>query len=168
MQRMQKLSSLRWCDQVTQPKAPLDSAAIYPITRSLNNHLETGKRKTYKGHTFALGIPLDLDDGASCFIQVGMPTWSLLLREDSWLLPHTPLWESSIEAHLHKSIITKWKTRFKHDLIDIQILNLPFTILMTSKLDGILSWAIWDHNLDACPWKQPNPHRKHKCTCTVG
>jgi hypothetical protein len=40
------LSSLRRCDQVTQPKAPLDSVAIYPITRSPNKHLETGKRKT--------------------------------------------------------------------------------------------------------------------------
>jgi hypothetical protein len=41
-----RLSSLRRCDQVTQPKAPLDSAAIYPITLSPNKHLETGKRKT--------------------------------------------------------------------------------------------------------------------------
>jgi hypothetical protein len=40
------LSSLRRCDQVTQPKAPLDSVAIYPITRYPNKHLETGKRKT--------------------------------------------------------------------------------------------------------------------------
>jgi hypothetical protein len=40
------LSSLRRCDQVTRPKAPFDSAAIYPITRSLNKHLETGKIKT--------------------------------------------------------------------------------------------------------------------------
>jgi hypothetical protein len=40
------LSSLRRCDQVTQLKAPLDSAAIYPITRSSNKNLETGRRKT--------------------------------------------------------------------------------------------------------------------------
>ena len=40
------LSSLRRCDQVTQPKAPLDSAAIYPITQSPNKHLEISKRKT--------------------------------------------------------------------------------------------------------------------------
>jgi hypothetical protein len=40
------LSSLRRCDQVTRPKAPLDSAAIYPITRSFNKHLETGERET--------------------------------------------------------------------------------------------------------------------------
>jgi hypothetical protein len=40
------LSSLIRCDQVTQLKAPLDSAAIYPITRSPNKHLETCKRKT--------------------------------------------------------------------------------------------------------------------------
>jgi hypothetical protein len=40
------LSFLRQRDQVTQPKAPLDSAAIYHIIRSPNKHLETGKRKT--------------------------------------------------------------------------------------------------------------------------
>ena len=45
MQSMQRLSSLTRRDQVTQPEAPLDSAAIYPITRSPNNHLETGERK---------------------------------------------------------------------------------------------------------------------------
>jgi hypothetical protein len=39
-------SSLRQCDQVTQPKVPLDSAAIYTIIRSPNKHLKTGKRKT--------------------------------------------------------------------------------------------------------------------------
>jgi hypothetical protein len=66
------LSFIRRCDQVTQPKAPLDSAAIYPITWSPNTHLETGKRKTYYGHTFALSIPLDLDDDASCSRQSGM------------------------------------------------------------------------------------------------
>ena len=73
MQRMQGLSSLRRCDQVNQPKAPLNSAAIYPIIRSPINHLETGKRKTYQGHTFALRIPLDLDDNTSSSTQAGMP-----------------------------------------------------------------------------------------------
>jgi hypothetical protein len=67
-----RLSSLRQCDQVTQLKAPLDSAAIYPITQSPNKHLETGKIKSYQGQTFFLRIPLDLDDDASCFCQVGM------------------------------------------------------------------------------------------------
>jgi hypothetical protein len=66
------LSSLRQCDQVTQPKAPLDSAAIYPITRSPNKHLETGKRKTYEGQTFSLRIPLELDGDASCVRQARM------------------------------------------------------------------------------------------------
>jgi hypothetical protein len=42
------LSSLRRCDQVTQPKAPLDSTLIYIIIRSPNKHLETGKRKPSK------------------------------------------------------------------------------------------------------------------------
>jgi hypothetical protein len=66
------LSSLRQCDQVIQPKAPLDSATIYPITRSPNKHLETEKRKTLQGQTFALRTPLDLDDDASCFRQAEM------------------------------------------------------------------------------------------------
>ena len=67
------LSSLRRYDQVTQPKAPLDSAAIYPITQSPNNHLETGKGKNQQGHTFSLRIPLDLDDNASSSTQAGTP-----------------------------------------------------------------------------------------------
>jgi hypothetical protein len=32
-------------DQVTQPKAPPVSVAIYPITRYSNKHLKNGKRK---------------------------------------------------------------------------------------------------------------------------
>jgi hypothetical protein len=46
-------------------KAPLDSAA-----QSTHIHIETGKMKTWQVHTFVLRILLDLDDDASCFIQV--------------------------------------------------------------------------------------------------
>jgi hypothetical protein len=42
------------------------------MTRSPNKHLETGKRKTEQGQTFALHTPLDLDDDALCFHQAGM------------------------------------------------------------------------------------------------
>jgi hypothetical protein len=40
------LSFLRRCNQVTRPKTPLNSAGIYYISPSPNNHLETSKRKT--------------------------------------------------------------------------------------------------------------------------
>jgi hypothetical protein len=73
------------------------------------------------------------------------------------MIPHTPLWDNSIEEHLHMSIITKWKARFKHDISEMLILNLPFSTLMTSKLDAILSWAILDHTLDACSWQDTQP-----------
>ena len=92
------LSSLRRCDQATQPKAPLDSAAIYPITRSPNNHLETGERKNLARPYLCLAHPawswwwclmLQSSRNASldrfCFVK----TYNSL--------PHTPLWDSFIK-----------------------------------------------------------------------
>jgi len=109
------LSSLWRCDQVTQPKAPLDSVAIYPITRSPNNHLETGKKENQARPYLCLAHPawswwwcymLQSSRNASldhcCFVKTHN------------LLPHTPLWDSFIKAHLHMSIITKWMASFKH------------------------------------------------------
>ena len=54
------LSSPQRCDQVTRLRAPLDSAVIYPITRSPNNTMRPVKEKTYQDHTFDLRIPLEL------------------------------------------------------------------------------------------------------------
>ena len=53
------LSSPQRFDQVTHLRAPLDSTAIDSITRSL---IRPVKYKTYQDHTFALRIPLELDD----------------------------------------------------------------------------------------------------------
>ena len=43
-------------------RAPLDSTVIYPITRSPTITMRPVKDKTYQDHTFALRIPLELDD----------------------------------------------------------------------------------------------------------
>ena len=43
-------------------RAPLDSTVIYPITQSPNNTMRPVKGITYQEHTFALSIPLELDD----------------------------------------------------------------------------------------------------------
>ena len=124
------LSSLRRCDQVTQPKAPLDSAAMYPITWSPNNHLETGKRKTYQGHTFALCNPLDLDDNSSSFTQAGIPH---LTNVASWRLTNAPPytmmgklhWCTSSHVHYHQ-MDGKLQAC---DSLEMLILNLPNSTL---------------------------------------
>ena len=56
------LSSPQRCDKVTHSRAPLDSTPIYPITRSPENNARPVEKKTYQDHTFALRIPLELDD----------------------------------------------------------------------------------------------------------
>jgi len=55
------LSSPQRFDQVTHLRAPLDSTAIDPITRSPKS-MRPVKWKTYQDHTFALSIPLELYD----------------------------------------------------------------------------------------------------------
>ena len=42
-------------------RAPLDSTAIYPKP-GLSNNMRPVKEKTYQEQTFALRIPLELDD----------------------------------------------------------------------------------------------------------
>ena len=56
------LSSPQRYDKVTHSRAPLDSTPIYPITRSPENNARPVEKKTYQDHTFALSIPLELDD----------------------------------------------------------------------------------------------------------
>ena len=53
------LSSPQGFDHVTHLRAPLDSMTIDPITLS---PMRPVKWKTYKYHTFALSIPLDIHD----------------------------------------------------------------------------------------------------------
>jgi hypothetical protein len=45
MQSMERIELPKMMQSSYPQKASPDSAAIYPITRSSNNHLETGKRK---------------------------------------------------------------------------------------------------------------------------
>ena len=51
-------------------RAPLDSTVIYPITQSPNNTMRPVKWKTYQDYTFALSIPLELDDDDTDFLKL--------------------------------------------------------------------------------------------------
>jgi len=64
MQGCNGLSSLRRYDKATHSRAPLDSTAIDPITRSPNNyHYETGKIENLSRANLCLAHgPLELDD----------------------------------------------------------------------------------------------------------
>jgi hypothetical protein len=137
------LSSLWWCDQVTQSKAPLDSAAIYPITRSPTNTLRPVKGKPSKDITLPWASRLILMMMLHALIKPKCFTWSLLLREDFNLLPHKPLWDRFINTHIHKSIITKCTASFKH-MIFLRCLSWTFTTQpwWRTSFDFILPWAI--------------------------
>ena len=64
MQGCNGLSSLQRYDKATHLRAPLDSTAIDPITRSPNNyHYETGKIENLSRANLCLAHgPLELDD----------------------------------------------------------------------------------------------------------
>jgi hypothetical protein len=117
--------SLLWrCDQATQSKAPLDSAAVYPITRSA--------KKTPWDRLKGKTIPLP----CISWLILMMILYASLKRNASLdhcclakthkLLPHKPLWDSFIKLHLHMSINTKWATSFK-DMIFSTCLSWPCT-----------------------------------------
>jgi hypothetical protein len=111
------LSYLWWCDQVTQPKAPLDSVAIYPITQSPNKQLETDKRKT-----FALSIRLILMTMLHAPVKPECFTWGLLLHENFDFLPHKPLRDSFVNTHLHKVHYHQMDDKLQtYDLLDMLI-----------------------------------------------
>jgi hypothetical protein len=144
------LSSLRQCDQVTQSKAPLDSVAIYPITRSPNKHLETGKRKTYEGQTFSLCIPLELDDDASCFRQARMLH---LIIVASWRLPIcSPIHHYRIASLRHVFTIllspNGWQASSIWSSQDAYLETCTSQPWWQPPLDVILSWAIWNLTSD--------------------
>jgi hypothetical protein len=81
-------------------------------------------------------------------------TWSLLLHEDFNLLPHKPLWDSFVNTHIRKSIITKWTASFKH-MIFLRCLSWTFTTQpwWCTSFDFILQWAILNPYFDVRPWK---------------
>ena len=155
MQVCKGLSSLWRCDQVTQPKAPLDSAAIYPITRSPNNHLETGERKNLARPYLCLAHPAW--SWWWCFMLHSSQNASLdhcCFVKTHDLLPHTPLWDSFIK-HIFtcplysygwqaSSILSSWDAHLELALLQ------PW---WWSPLDLIHSWAILNLTFNARPWK---------------
>ena len=170
MQSMQGLSSLRWRDQFTQPKAPLDSADIYPITRSPNNHLETGKTKNLARTYLCLGHPawswwgrfmLHSSQNASldhcCFVK----TYNLL--------PHTPLWDNFIKhiftcplspnGRQASSIWFSWDAH-----LELAQLNLDDDHHLISSSHGLYEISLLMH----AHGKIPNPHRQHKGIYMMG
>jgi hypothetical protein len=51
------------------------------------------RKKTYQDHTFALRIPLELDDDGLVSLKLDHLSWLRFLGEVLWIAPHTPLWE---------------------------------------------------------------------------
>jgi hypothetical protein len=69
-------------------------------------------------------------------------TWSLLLPETHNLLPHKPLEDIIVKAHLHMSIITQWTASFKHmssrdAYLGLSLLNLDDDHHLMSSCHGL-------------------------------
>ena len=103
------LSSPQRCDQITHLRAPLDSTPSN-LTQSPTNTMRPVKKKTYQDHTFALRIPLELDDDDLDSLKLEHLSWLCLLAHPWWrhlqMLPHTPLWERLAKIRLHVPILS--------------------------------------------------------------
>ena len=154
MQVCKGLSSLWRCDQVTQPKAPLNSAAIYPITRSPNNHLETGERKNLARPYLCLAHPawswwwcFMLHSSRNASLDQFAP-WRHIVCSP---IHHYGIASLSISSHVHYH---QMDGSFKHMvLLRRSSWTCPNQTWWRSPLDVILSWAIWNLTFDACPCK---------------
>jgi hypothetical protein len=57
------------------------------------NTMRLVRKKTYQDHTFALRIPLELDDDSLVSLKLDHLSWLRLLGEVLRIAPHTPPWE---------------------------------------------------------------------------
>ena len=103
-------------EQDTRSRAPLDSTAIYPITRSLTKHNETGKIETLSRLYLCLALkPLEVDEDD---LQLLKTHHLSSLRFAWWRFTHgSPIHQdgrSNTKANLHMAFIFKWLARSKH------------------------------------------------------
>jgi hypothetical protein len=83
MQGCNGLSSLRMIWSSYSSRAPLESTAIDPITRSPNYHHETGKRENLSRANLCLAqSPLELDDDDLDFLKLDHLPWFRWISED--------------------------------------------------------------------------------------
>ena len=120
------------------------------------------KKKSYHDHTFALHIPLELDDDDLDSLKLEHLSWLCLLAHAWWrhlqMLPHTPLWERlskllSSWNHLH-FIFFSWYLWWLGDRHESS-LNLLFqaTLVICSTLHLIILHI--------------NPRREHWSSCSL-
>ena len=162
------LSSPQQFDQVTHLRAPLDSTAIYPITRSPNERYETGK----------------IENLSRLYLCLAHSTWDRWWR--SWhfsrwilfldrtckhmirpmktckLLPHTPLWERLAPPYtiMGKTLrqLFIWLQSPKVESIKQGISSRCFSWASTSsKMMNTTwrqrPWAIRNLSFERSPWK---------------
>ena len=119
MARMQRFEvSLNDTVKLLTSRAPLDSTAIYPITRSPNNHHETGKQENLSRSYLCLAH----STWARWWRPLFSSRWNTfldcarlyLLDEDSHKLSSILNMGEPHLAHLHISITIKYMASFKN------------------------------------------------------
>jgi hypothetical protein len=74
-------------------REPLLIVRLPILKPGLPNTMRPLRKKTYQDHTFALRIPLELDDDGLVSLKLDHLSWLRLLGEVLRIAPHTPLWE---------------------------------------------------------------------------
>ena len=150
MQGCNGLSSLRRYDKATHLRAPLDSTAIDPITRSPNNYHETGKnRKPIKGKPLPCAQSTWARWWRSWPPQVGPP---FLIAPARWrLVDCSPIlhygWATL--RHIFTSPLSpQWTASFKQ-----VISSWCSTWTCTPQSWCHPPWVVWYLPFDARPWK---------------
>jgi hypothetical protein len=83
-------------------REPLLIVRLSILKPGLPNTMRPVRKKHYQDHTFALLIPLELDNDSLDFLNLKHLSWSCLLERAWWrhlqILPHTPIWESLVSS----------------------------------------------------------------------
>ena len=157
MARMQRFEvSLNDTVKLLTSRAPLDSTAIYPITRSPNNHHETGKQENLSRSYLCLAH----STWARWWRHLFSSRWNTfldcarlyLLDEDSHKLSSILNMGEPHLAHLHISITIKYMASFKN--IESSIwpswtCTLPWSILnlfFALHNDNVLKITVMTHS----------------------
>jgi hypothetical protein len=74
-------------------REPLLKVRLPILKPSLPNTMRPVRKKSYQDYTFALRIPLELDDDVLDLLKLDYLSWLRLPGEVLRIAPHTPLWE---------------------------------------------------------------------------
>jgi hypothetical protein len=126
-------------------REPLLIVRLSILKPGLPNTMRPWRQKPYKDHTFALCIPLELDEYGFESHKLEHISWSCLQAHARWrflqILPSTPFWESLAQLHLHESNASfSQMISSEMDHIELAFCNLLRVLINLDFIICILTW----------------------------